>query len=102
MAKFYRPRGHHEPAVLWDPASERPIYEFYQGVFETEDKELIARMRKLGFSEKPISTNIQVAMDRTQDASKPVPPPPPRERSVPAIEPKVTVKRAPAQAPSEG
>ena len=89
MAKFYRPRGSNHPAVLWDPEKERAVYSFFQGICETNDPKVISLLRKMGFSEEPISQNKQIQMAVEKDLSAPAPGPPPKESMVPAIEPKV-------------
>ena len=89
MARFYRPRGHKSPAVLWDPKAERAKYEFVNGVCDTDAPETINLLREMGFSEQPMSPAEQQAADIHADLVKPPPPPPPLERTVPAIEPKV-------------
>jgi hypothetical protein len=89
MAKFYRPRGSKHPAVLWDAKAGKAAYSFFGGVCETEDPKTISLLREMGFSEEPISQNVQIQMAVAKDLSAPRPGPPPKERMVPAIEPKV-------------
>ena len=75
--KFYRAKG--LPATTWNPVTDRAMYNFTDGVFETEDPDLIKFMQDLGYpSEAPGSMN-QVApepvlpeVDHIADASKKV------------------------------
>jgi hypothetical protein len=111
MTTFFRQRGHSQPAVKWNPATNSTVYEFVGGVFTTEDPELIKEMKAMGFVDEPMDAQTQVAMEVTADLTKKPPPAPPDHRSVPAhdpmagksqpiapgiLEPK-TVKPAPAQ-----
>lgn len=95
MTTFFRNRGHRSPAVLWNPATNSPVYEFAAGLFTTEDPELIEKMRAMGFVEEPIDPQTQVALEITADLAKKPPPAPPDHRTVPAHEP------IPAQKPIE-
>src|SRR5512135_1530035 len=88
MTTFYRQRGHAQPAILWNPAKNSPWYEFANGVCETDDPEAIAKLRELGFSETPIDVKTQAALAITADLTMPQPPPPPRYKDVPAVEPR--------------
>lgn len=48
MARFWKPRN--RPAVVWNPKKHCPLFEFSpEGFFDTEDKNLIAYMKKAGY-----------------------------------------------------
>lgn len=36
-------------SVIWDPKTSKPLVEFDKGVFETEDKKLIDRLKAMGY-----------------------------------------------------
>jgi hypothetical protein len=76
---------------LWNPVTNSPWYEFINGTYETDDPEAIAKLRELGFSEKPIDPKIQAALAITADLTMPQPKPPPRYQDVPAAEPRPKV-----------
>lgn len=96
MTTFFRNRGHKSPAVLWNPTTDSPVYEFAAGLFSTDDPDLIQKMRSMGFVEEPIPVQTQVALEVAADLTKKQPPAPPDHRTVPAHEP------IPAQKSIEG
>lgn len=44
--KFYQSG---KEAVVWDPEANTALVEFKNGVFETKDKGIIAKLKKLGY-----------------------------------------------------
>lgn len=88
MPTFYRQRGHFSPAVLWNPAKNSSWYEFVDGQFSTDEPEVIAKLREMGFSDTPMDVKTQTALAITADLMAPQPAPPPDYRKVPAVEPK--------------
>lgn len=50
LRRFWKPRRN-MPSVEWDGEKEKPVFEFIQGVFETRDQKLAARLLKLGYME---------------------------------------------------
>ena len=67
--KFFRVPG--LPATTWNPVTDRAMYHFTDGVFETEDPDLIKFMQDLGYpSEAPGSRNQPIG----EPESNPEPP----------------------------
>ena len=73
--KFFRAPG--LPATTWNPVTDRAMYNFTDGVFETEDPDLIKFMQDAGYpSDAPESKNQVVPetvlpeVDHIADASK--------------------------------
>jgi hypothetical protein len=69
--KFYRTKG--LPATTWNPKTDRAMYHFTNGVFETEDPDLIKFMQDLGYNSEPVPTSNQ-AMEMPEDTQKETPP----------------------------
>ena len=68
--KFFRAKG--LPATTWNPVTNRAMYSFTDGVFETEDPELIQFMQDLGYpSDAPESMN-QVVQEPERNPEQPV------------------------------
>ncbi len=75
--KFFRAKG--LPATTWNPVTNRGMYHFTDGVFETEDPELIKFMQDAGYpSDAPGSKNqvveeqVMVEADHIAEVSKAV------------------------------
>lgn len=88
--RFFRARSSPHPSVLWDKKTERPIYAFSLGVFETEDPEIIGIMLAMGFPTEPVDVRVQMSGEIAADAAKP--PPPPAPANVPETEAQAMMK----------
>jgi hypothetical protein len=68
--KFYRTKG--LPATTWNPQTDRARYHFTDGVFETEDPDLIKFMQDLGYQSEPVPTRNQPVEEPGQREEVPV------------------------------
>ena len=67
--KFFRAKG--LPATTWNPVTDRAMYNFTDGVFETEDPDLIKFMQDAGYPSEP-----QVSKNQVTEAPESNPEPP--------------------------
>lgn len=68
--KFYRTKG--LPATTWNPKTDRARYHFTDGVFETEDPDLIKFMQDLGYNSEPVPTKNQSVDELGKEEETPV------------------------------
>jgi hypothetical protein len=67
--KFYRTKG--LPATTWNPKTDRAMYHFTDGVFETEDPDMIKFMQDLGYRSEPVPTVNQPVEELWQSEESP-------------------------------
>jgi hypothetical protein len=79
--KFFRAKG--LPATTWNPVTNRGMYSFTDGVFETEDPDLIKFMQDAGYPSEP-----QVSKNQAMEAPQGNPEPP-----IVKVQPKLKVPK---------
>lgn len=47
--------------TVWDPDNNRPICTFYGGVFETDNKQIIAQLKKRGYIKDESEIEVEEA-----------------------------------------